>query len=156
MKSNSCSDKVVLHRWISVVHKLKQYWNWKALNTFYGNVKCEAKRNHRLWPPCWLVSSLINAEMASARNAMCHFAVLELSQKERDEEDWEHRSASSAGKIIACSEHEQLKPYTTKNGRGRRMLEKFQTLSWRSHVCSPVLTLWKAAAPHCMAKHFQI
>lgn len=60
---------------------------------------------------------------------MCHFAVLELSQKERDEENWEHRSASSAGKIIACSEHEQLKPYSTKNGRGRRMLEKFQTLS---------------------------
>lgn len=49
---------------------------------------------------------------------MCHFAVLELSQKEREEEDWEHKSSSSTGKVFACSEHIQLKPYSTKKKVG--------------------------------------
>lgn len=100
--------------------------NKETLNTFYGNVQCEAKRNSRLGHPCCLVLSLINAEMASARDGMCHFAVLELSQKVRDEEDWKHKNSSSTGKVFACSEYIQLKPYSTKKRGGRRMLEKFQ------------------------------
>lgn len=142
--------------WTKAKLKLEEI---ETLNTFYGNVQCKAKRNSRLGPPCWLVFSLINAEMASARDGMCHFAVLELNQ-ERDEGDWEHQSSSSTGKLFACSEHTQLKPYSTKIRWGENNSWKMSNIKLKKSCLfsCPALCIWwcKAAAPCCVAKHSEI